>query len=208
MSTNVLLPQWGMNMEDGLLVSWLVKEGDAVEAGQPLVEVETAKIESELESPISGVVTHIMSPEGTTVDVGTIVAVIGEARRASRSAATWKAPPPGRGASAARPGPVRAGDAGGSQAGRPARIRPGPGAEGTGPNGRIPEEDVRQAVEAGSTGPRTAIQVVPRARQLAKEHGIELGRVDGTGPNRSILVADVERAMSAHSHSPQPKCSR
>ena len=46
MATNVLLPQWGMNMENGLLVKWLVKEGDAIEAGQPLVEVETAKIES------------------------------------------------------------------------------------------------------------------------------------------------------------------
>ena len=48
MATNVLLPQWGMNMEDGLLVKWLVKEGDTVETGQPLVEIETAKINSEL----------------------------------------------------------------------------------------------------------------------------------------------------------------
>ena len=78
MATNVLLPQWGMNMEDGLLVKWLVKEGDSVEAGQPLVEIETAKINSELESPAAGIVAHITAQEGATVDVGVIVAVIGE----------------------------------------------------------------------------------------------------------------------------------
>ena len=78
MATNVMLPQWGMNMEDGLLVKWLVKEGDTVEKGQPLVEVETAKINSELEAPESGVVAHIMASEGATVDVGTLVAVIAE----------------------------------------------------------------------------------------------------------------------------------
>ena len=44
MATEVLLPQWGMNMEDGLMVKWLVQEGDTVQAGQPLVEIETAKI--------------------------------------------------------------------------------------------------------------------------------------------------------------------
>ena len=78
MATNVLLPQWGMNMEDGLLVKWLVKQGDSVEKGQALVEIETAKINSELEAPVSGVVAHILASEGRTVDVGTIIAVIGE----------------------------------------------------------------------------------------------------------------------------------
>ena len=78
MATNVLLPQWGMNMEDGLLVKWLVSEGDSVEKGQPLVEVETAKINSELESPETGVVAHIMFDEGATAKVGEIVIVLGE----------------------------------------------------------------------------------------------------------------------------------
>ena len=208
MSTNVLLPQWGMNMEDGLLVSWLVKEGDTVEAGQPLVEVETAKIESELESPVSGVVAHIMAAEGTTVDVGTIVAVIGEPgesvprpstdppQRAPRSAATRKTAPRGRGAKAGGPGrsvqvtPVARKLAGqqGIDLGQ---------VQGTGPNGRITEEDVWQAVEAERAGVRTEVQVVPRARQLANEQGIKLGQVNGTGPNGRILVADVERAIAA-----------
>ena len=78
MATNVLLPQWGMNMEDGTLTKWLVKEGDEIAEGQPLVEVETAKINSELESPASGVVAHIMADEGSLVKVGELVAVIAE----------------------------------------------------------------------------------------------------------------------------------
>ena len=93
MATNVKLPQWGMNMEDGLLVKWLVKEGDTVEKGQPMVEVETSKINSELEAPEAGVVAHIMVPEGTTVDVGTIVVVLGQPPIQSRvrehSRTTW-----------------------------------------------------------------------------------------------------------------------
>ena len=75
MATNVLLPQWGMNMEDGTLTKWLVGEGDEIAEGQPLVEVETAKINSELESPASGVVAHIMAAEGSLVKVGELVAI-------------------------------------------------------------------------------------------------------------------------------------
>ena len=78
MATNVLLPQWGMNMEDGTLTKWLVGEGDEIAEGQPLVEVETAKINSELESPATGVVAHIMADEGSLVKVGELVAVIAE----------------------------------------------------------------------------------------------------------------------------------
>ncbi|MCI0441451.1 MAG: E3 binding domain-containing protein, partial [Chloroflexi bacterium] len=209
MATNVLLPQWGMNMEEGLLVKWLVKEGDAVEAGQPLVEVETAKINSELEAPVSGVVAHIMAGEGETVKVGELVVVIaapGEqvARPASsvfqrqRAAATTEA---GR---AARP----------QQAGR---VQVTPIARrlardndinldevvGTGPNGRITEMDVIAAIGArkpARQAPR--VEVVPRARLLAKEQGIDLVQVQGTGPNGRILVADVEKAVSAKSAAP------
>ncbi|MEK7777395.1 MAG: biotin/lipoyl-containing protein, partial [Chloroflexota bacterium] len=76
MSTPVILPQWGMNMQEGTLVKWLKREGDPVAQGEPLVEVETAKINSELESPSAGVVAHILATEGSTVPVGSVVAII------------------------------------------------------------------------------------------------------------------------------------
>lgn len=201
MATNVLLPQWGMNMEDGLLVKWLVKEGDSVEEGQPLVEVETAKINSELEAPASGVVAHILGEEGATVDVGTIVAVIAEPGEEVPRPTSAR---PQRVATTATP----AASAPASASGKGKQVTPIARrlarehdvdldrVEGTGPKGRVVEEDVRRAMEsqkAGAAG--TPAQVVPRARLLAKENGIDLSEVRGSGPNGRILVADVEQAI-------------
>ena len=199
MATNVLLPQWGMNMEDGTLTRWLVSEGDEIAEGQPLVEVETAKINSELESPASGVVYHIMAAEGSLVKVGELVAVIGE---------PGENPP--------RPDPEAAAPAG---ARRPRRRRDAQptgaatrqvtpvarrlardngidleGINGTGPRGRITEQDVRAAIEARQSRPQ--VQVVPRARMLARQEDIDIADVAGSGPNGRITVADVERAIA------------
>ena len=201
MATNVLLPQWGMNMEDGTLTRWLVSEGEEIAEGQPLVEVETAKINSELESPASGVVYHIMAAEGSLVKVGELVAVIG---------APGENPPrPEPGAPSASPG-------GGRRQRRQRDARPTGGAarqvtpvarrlardngidldavNGTGPRGRITEQDVRDAMEARQS--RARVQVVPRARMLARQNDIDIAEVDGTGPNGRITVADVERAIA------------
>ncbi len=205
MATNVLLPQWGMNMEDGLLVRWLVKEGDTIEAGQPLVEVETAKINSELEAPVSGVVAHIMVTEGNNVDVGTVVAVIAEpgedaprpedtrSQRSSSYARRERVVPAERQGQRVQVTPVA------RRLARQQNINIDQ-VRGTGPNGRVTEGDVRHAIEAQQQGsPRVAAQVVPRARQLAKEQDINLAQVQGTGPNGRILVADVEQAISRQS---------
>ena len=64
MAEEIVLPQWGMEMQDATIVKWLKQEGDAVQVGEPLVEVETAKIETEMESTASGVLAHILVPEG------------------------------------------------------------------------------------------------------------------------------------------------
>ena len=76
MSTNVILPKWGLTMEDGTLVIWHVTEGDSVRQGQVIAEIETEKIENDLESPCDGVVAKILVDEEDTVDVGTVLAVI------------------------------------------------------------------------------------------------------------------------------------
>ena len=200
MATNVLLPQWGMNMEDGTLTKWLVNEGDEIAEGQPLVEVETAKINSELESPASGVVSHIMAAEGSLVKVGELVAVIGE---------------PGENPPRPEPGVV-ASPAGARRRQRRRDARPTGAAahqvtpvarrlardngidlaevNGTGPRGRITEQDVRDAIEARQSRPR--VQIVPRARMLARQEVIDLADVAGSGPSGRITVADVERAIA------------
>ena len=198
MATNVLLPQWGMNMEDGTLTKWLVNEGDEIAEGQPLVEVETAKINSELESPASGIVSHIMAAEGSLVKVGALVAVIGEpgenpprpepeaapagARRRQRRR---DARPTGAAASQVTPVARRLARDNDIDLDR---------VSGTGPRGRITEQDVRDAIEARQSRPQ--VQVVPRARMLARQEDIDLTDVAGSGPNGRITVADVERAIA------------
>ena len=186
-------------MEDGTLTRWLVSEGDEIAEGQPLVEVETAKINSELESPASGVVYHIMAAEGSLVKVGALVAVIGE---------PGENPP--------RPDPATTAPAGARRRQRRRDTRPTGAAarqvtpvarrlardndinleevNGTGPRGRITEQDVRDAIEAKRSRPR--VQVVPRARMLARQQDIDLADVAGSGPNGRITVADVERAVA------------
>lgn len=76
MSHNVILPKWGLTMEDGTVVAWHVSEGDTVVEGQLLVEVETEKVENEIEAPCAGIVAKIFVEEDDTVDVGTVLAII------------------------------------------------------------------------------------------------------------------------------------
>jgi pyruvate/2-oxoglutarate dehydrogenase complex dihydrolipoamide acyltransferase (E2) component len=79
MATEVILPKWGLTMEEGTLVAWRKKEGDRVEAGEIIAEVETEKITNELEAPAGGVIHRILIAEGTEeVPVGTVLCLIDE----------------------------------------------------------------------------------------------------------------------------------
>ena len=138
MATDVVLPQWGMNMQEGTLIRWLKEEGDAVAAGEPLAEVETAKLTDEVAAPVAGVLKYIVVPQGETVPVKTLLAVIADpgeevARPAAAAPSTPVAPAPSAPASAATPraidtvavscrgGGRRAGGAGGTPPGAAAR---------------------------------------------------------------------------------------
>ncbi len=73
----VLLPKWGMTMQEGVISSWLVKVGDTVTEGQPICEVETEKVEAEVEAPGNGVVLELLVAEGETAEVGSVIARLG-----------------------------------------------------------------------------------------------------------------------------------
>jgi pyruvate/2-oxoglutarate dehydrogenase complex dihydrolipoamide acyltransferase (E2) component len=80
MPTEVILPKWGLTMEEGTLVSWLKREGDRVEAGEVIAQIETEKITNELEAPVSGVISKILVAEDTEdIPVGTPLCLIDEA---------------------------------------------------------------------------------------------------------------------------------
>ena len=81
MPTDVIMPQMGESIFEGTITKWLKKAGDPVEKDEPLFEISTDKVDAEIPSPVAGVLTEIKVPEGATVEVNTVVAVIGEARR-------------------------------------------------------------------------------------------------------------------------------
>lgn len=75
---DVILPKWGVTMQEATLTTWHVKEGDAVEQGQGLADVETDKVDAELEAPAKGVVAELRVEAGTVVKVGAVVAVLAD----------------------------------------------------------------------------------------------------------------------------------
>jgi pyruvate dehydrogenase E2 component (dihydrolipoamide acetyltransferase) len=208
MAQEIVLPQWGMEMQDATVVRWLKQEGDPVQEGEPLVELETAKIATELESIASGVVAHILVPEGATVPIRTVLAIVAApGEQVSRPSG---AAPSGTAARTTAP-------AASSRSAAPDALQVVPAArrlaqergidltqvQGTGPGGRILVEDVQKVLEARTTAPpapaEVAVQVTPAARHLARQHGIDLRRVQGTGPRGRILIEDVQKALQVQS---------
>ncbi len=207
MATEIVLPQWSMGMADGTIVRWLKHEGDSVTAGEPLVEVEAAKVTSEVEAEVSGVLARILVAEGETVPVRTPLCLIGTADEVSASAgaATESV---GRATIASRPVPPVASSQPTVQVTPVARkLAKDHGIDlsqvrGSGPGGRIVTEDVQRAIDeaarpAPPAGVSATVQVIPAARRLAKDHGIDLDQVRGSGPGGRITVEDVQRAIAA-----------
>jgi pyruvate/2-oxoglutarate dehydrogenase complex dihydrolipoamide acyltransferase (E2) component len=75
-TVEIRLPQWGMAMQDAEVVRWLKKEGDTVDAGEPLVEVEAAKVSDTVNAPVAGRLVRIVAAEGDTVEVAQTIAEI------------------------------------------------------------------------------------------------------------------------------------
>jgi pyruvate/2-oxoglutarate dehydrogenase complex dihydrolipoamide acyltransferase (E2) component len=158
MAEAIVMPKMGLTMEEGKVTDWLVREGDAVTAGQPVVEIETYKATMELESPIDGVLrAHIAA--GETVPVGTIVAIVGDPAESidlelgrilgseDTPAAPTPAAAPERDVAPAAAPRDRSGRSVSPAARRRAReLGVDPEAiEGTGPGGRVGVEDVERA---------------------------------------------------------------
>lgn len=76
MITKIILPKWGMGIDEATVVRWLKRVGEKVEQGEPLVEIETAKATQEMEAPASGTLTQILLPEGQSAEVNTEIGVI------------------------------------------------------------------------------------------------------------------------------------
>lgn len=76
MADNILMPKWGLTMEEGTVISWEVEVGDRIKVGDVIGVVETEKVEVDLESPVAGTISEILVEEGETVEVGTVLATV------------------------------------------------------------------------------------------------------------------------------------
>ena len=175
MASEVKLPRLGQGMEAGTIVKWLKSEGDKVEKGEPLYELDTDKVTQEVEAEASGVLLRIAVAEGE-VPVGQTIAFIGEEGE--------QAPEPsGNGASAAQKVDEEPQEEG----------SPGPAREQEREQGREVAEQIAEASQRpAQDGSR--VKASPLARPIARERGIELSSLTGTGPEGRIVAEDVERA--------------
>jgi pyruvate dehydrogenase E2 component (dihydrolipoyllysine-residue acetyltransferase) len=178
-ASEVKLPRLGQGMESGTIVKWLKSEGERVEKGEPLYELDTDKVTQEVEAEASGVLLKIAVPEGE-VPVGRTVGVIGEEGEQVELSSNGEEPPPG-----AAESPVQTVEAP-SQA--PARE---PEREQV-REAAAPSEPVTTQRDGGRNGGR--VKASPLARRIARERGIDLAALSGTGPEGRIVAEDVERA--------------
>jgi pyruvate dehydrogenase E2 component (dihydrolipoamide acetyltransferase) len=188
MPINILMPALSPTMEKGNLAKWLKKEGDQVKSGDVIAEIETDKATMEVEAVDEGTIARILVPEGTQdVPVNDVIAVLagdGEDVKAAGAGATARptasSAPPKADAAAAKPAPAAPAQA-------PATKPPAlPAATATPPS----------AAPATQGNGRDRIFSSPLARRLAKEAGIELGRINGSGPHGRVVARDVEEAKS------------
>ena len=93
MPTDVLMPQMGESIFEGTITKWLKKPGDTVQRDEPLFEISTDKVDAEIPSPAAGVLTEIRAQEGSTVQVNTVVGVIGDGASGGCRCARGKAAP-------------------------------------------------------------------------------------------------------------------
>ena len=171
---DITLPQLGETVTEGTITRWFKKVGDAVAADEPLFEVSTDKVDTEVPSPVAGTLTEIRVKEGDTVPVGTVIAVVGAASGASVQPAPAPAPAP-----VAQPAPAPA----------PAPVaQPAP----------APAPVMQPAAASVATATRTAIPasvsnklLSPVVRRLVSEHGIDVNALVGTGPGSRITREDV-----------------
>jgi pyruvate dehydrogenase E2 component (dihydrolipoamide acetyltransferase) len=180
MPINILMPALSPTMEKGNLAKWLKKEGDKVKSGDVIAEIETDKATMEVEAVDEGTIAKILVPEGTQdVPVNDIIAVLASDGEDVKAA--------GSGAGADKPKP--AAPAAEAPAPKPAAAAPAPAAA---PAAKAPTPAAAPAAQ--SNGARVFSS--PLARRLAKDAGIELGRISGSGPHGRIVASDVAKAKS------------
>ncbi|MEV3980235.1 2-oxoglutarate dehydrogenase, E2 component, dihydrolipoamide succinyltransferase [Nonomuraea sp. NPDC049758] len=211
MPVSVQMPQLGESVTEGTVTRWLKKEGERVEADEPLLEVSTDKVDTEIPSPSAGVLTKIVVAEDETVEVGAELAIIDENAQPGAAAPAPQAEP--------EPEPEPAPAPPASSIPQPAPAQPAPQQAAPAP---APQAPAPQAAPAPAPAPQAPAPqqpaeptplpssgdspyVTPLVRKLANEHGVDLDSISGTGVGGRIRKQDVlEAAKSQRAQAAAP----
>ncbi len=178
MPTDITMPQMGESIFEGTITRWLKKPGDSIEKDEPLFEISTDKVDAEIPSPITGVVSEVRFPEGATVQVNTVVAVIADTAGAAVASRADEPAPPAESGTPAVPAEKAPAAVVGTAAADARHARYSPlvrrlakdnnidleDVQGTGMEGRVTKEDVlRYLSQQGTPGAQPAVKATPEA---------------------------------------------
>ncbi len=221
MPTDVVMPQMGESIFEGTITKWLKKPGEKVQRDEPLFEISTDKVDAEIPAPASGVLQEIKVPEGNTVQVNTVVGIIGDgdANRAPASAPSKSAAPVPRPASSKAEAPVSSSAPAASVAedNEDSDVRSSPlvrklarennidlaKVSGTGTGGRVTKQDILDFVERRTAAPVAAPATAPATRQAAAQAPAVIpGDLVPMSQMRKIIAQRMieSRRTSAHVH--------
>jgi pyruvate dehydrogenase E2 component (dihydrolipoamide acetyltransferase) len=183
--TDVVMPQMGESIVEGTLTKWLKKHGDKVERDEPLFEISTDKVDTEIPSPSAGTLGELLVQEGQTVQVNAVVARINDNGAEAPAAPAAPAPPPAAAAPAEPPPPPPPAPVAAAPAAPPPPPPPAP----------VVEQVVEQVKEPAGL-------LSPLVRRIARENNIDLGKVNGTGAGGRITKDDLETYMKQSAAAP------
>ena len=195
----ITLPQLGETVTEGTITRWFKKIGDTVAADEPLFEVSTDKVDTEVPSPIAGVLTEIRVAEGDTVAVGTVIAVVGDASSApAPAAAAPAAVAPASAATSAAPS-APASEPETRTSAKVSEPEPVPAAapQAAPAPAPAPSNSTPTSSTSGSS-----VVLSPVVRKLIAENGLDVSRIQGTGPGGRITRDDVMAAIGRQGSAP------
>jgi 2-oxoglutarate dehydrogenase E2 component (dihydrolipoamide succinyltransferase) len=196
MSESVVLPALGESVTEGTVTRWLKKVGDSVNVDEPLVEVSTDKVDTEIPSPVAGVIEQILVQEDETVQVGAVLVIIGSGSGSAAPAAPATAAPVAPPVVQAPPAPV-APPVVAAPVAPPVIAAPPVVAPPVVVPPVVPPVVAAPVISVPAASSTDAGYVTPLVRKFAQDSGVDLSRVSGTGVGGRIRKEDVMAATSA-----------